>query len=327
MGDVILTSPALRAIKNAYPQVEITFMIQEAFRSLFHGHPLLHRLLTIRGSSWRQGLSLLAEVKRMRFDVVVIAIPDLGWNGWAYLSGIPYRLGYADEGGFFLTHPMMDDREITLRHETDAVCRLLHPLDIPIPQPRLPLDIVPPAHPRAMIAPFFATHGLMPSRYVVIHPGAFRAHVRWPAPKFTELIGALSHDPGLPIIVIGDQREQSLVTSIVAPWRSTGRVMAWIQPPLPLLLALLQEASLFIGNASGPLHAAAALGTPCVAIFGACHPLDSPARWAPSGDPHIILTPPEPYCGIHPADLPRADRYFDGLTAPQVIEAARKLLA
>jgi ADP-heptose:LPS heptosyltransferase len=122
-------------------------------------------------------------------------------------------------------------------------------------------------------------------RYVVMHPGAKRTTNQWPAVRFASVADEIIRRWGTPVILTGSASEASLVQHIAGLMREKATILCG-QINLPRMAALLERSFLYVGNDTGPMHIAAAVGTPIVSIFGA---RDFPERWYPAGAGHSVL--------------------------------------
>jgi ADP-heptose:LPS heptosyltransferase len=161
---------------------------------------------------------------------------------------------------------------------------------------------------------------------VVVHPGARLVTKCWPPESFAAVCDVIAQRFGGRVLVLRGHGEGPMVAALLAA--------AQIKPatveralPVPELAALLKEADLFLGNDSGPMHVAAAVGTPVVALFGP----QLPSRWGPMGEGHITLRPPD--CA--PCPFPAACRPPDfatmlcvrRITVDEVVDAVERQLA
>jgi ADP-heptose:LPS heptosyltransferase len=121
--------------------------------------------------------------------------------------------------------------------------------------------------------------------YIVMHVGAKRPTNRWPAERYVEVADAIASRLGLPLVLTGSPPELPLLESVASQTRNRLAILCG-QLSLSELPALLEGATLYVGNDTGPMHVAAAVGTPTVSIFSA---RDFPERWYPVGNNHIIF--------------------------------------
>lgn len=169
-------------------------------------------------------------------------------------------------------------------------------------------------------------HRLNPNGFIAVHAGASFKGRQWQPERFAEAIDEIVADSGLGIALVGGPDEREAAARIIA--RTAAPVVDLVGSlSLETLLAVLKQARLFLGNESGPMHMAAATGTPVVGLFGLTHP----SRWGPVGVPSIGLRPPMP-CDCVAKDLCRPKDPSKAccvwrLEVKPVVEAARELLA
>ena len=138
------------------------------------------------------------------------------------------------------------------------------------------------------IAEFLLEHGVKPEDFVVvIHPGSFEEYIRWSLSGFAEVGAKIMKRFEAKVVILGGPKEGMLVSKVAAmmpkkPIKATGFTLSQT-------VSLIKRAGLFVGNSTGPMHIAAALGVSVVAIFGNTHPLDSYKKWGPYGEGHSVV--------------------------------------
>ncbi len=292
IGDCIHALPVLEALKDRWPDAFVGWAIQGSGYALLRGHPKVDRFhLFLRGKN-KPSLStrlkdfraFRRELKAERYDVVL----DLqGLTKSAVvgrLSGAPRRIGFAPPQGreisrFFYTEQVSCPPGA--HHVVEKNLALLGPLGLATAGPRFSF----PSWEREskVVDTFLARHQLSPGEFTIVNPGTTWETKRWLEDKFAELASRLVKR--LPVVVPwGDSKEKAQAETIV------GRVGqgAILAPPttLPELGVLIARSRLFIGNDTGPMHLAAGLGIPTLAVFGATDPV----RNGPYGDLHRVVT-------------------------------------
>ena len=285
-GDAVLLTPALRALRGHFPGGELHLLVPEEIAPLFQHLPWLNRVWPMprrRGSAslWATW-PVIRALRRERFERSVdFASNDRG----AILSrliGARRRLGWDERGGFLGRKFCYTERGAPgskTQHESIRLAQLLTGWQIPSP-PSLETEIC--ADPSLADA---AKKILPAERAVVCHVASSQPKKEWPLAHWTTL-RRLAGEAGFRVVftTAPGEREQALMTELkkLAP-------DAAILPPvpeLPLFLAVLARAGVFIAGDTGPLHFAAGLGVPTISLFGP----SSPARWAPIGGRHRVLT-------------------------------------
>ena len=325
LGDFVMGTPALRAIRERYPRACIWMLTIPEVSPLAARCPYADevRTLDLRRSrsavAWALGpgrreiRQLIRELRAMRFDIAVnlyeVATRAGGLRMAAFLRAIApgFTVGRSS-GGRGIGFDLASDEE---GHEVGAqlsVVRLLGatPAD---DQPEVWVT----AEDRAACASLLKTHGISAGvRLVCLHVGSAQPEKRWPVDRFAA-VGRRLSEAGARVVVIGasDDRDQCTALCGAIP----GAVSLAGETPLPVLAALLQRAALLVTNDSGPMHMAAALGVPLVATFGPA----APDRFGPRGRGiRLVFTGTE---------RPEGSPWWEGVPADAVSEAALRLFA
>lgn len=270
LGDIIHSLPVLYALKKRYPSADIHWVIAKGFEGILEGHPLIRKLWVIDKDTWkrvRRVHSSVSEIRRLaaglrneRYDCVVDLQGLLRSAVIAKLTGSQLRIGFSDarEGAWiFYNRTVTGGKDI---HAVDRYLKIAAALGCDITDVRFPLP--PPKPPAEVPVP-----GLIPGMYVVMAPGARGAPKRWPAGRFGEVAAALP----LRTIVIGSRGDAALGREVEAA--SGGKALSIAgKTGLPALVEVIRQSSLMVCNDTGPMHIAAALGVPVVALFGPTNP-------------------------------------------------------
>jgi ADP-heptose:LPS heptosyltransferase len=307
MGDCLLLSSPVRALKEEFPAFRISVLVEPRFASCFDGNPDFDEIL-IAGGKFSTGAKLVAR----RFHAIVnlhggptsLAYACMTWGkrigvehyrgAWLYrgLAPAPPALAHTVEStmALFQWLGLRRGRAPALRYEA-------HPVEAGRIQQRL-----------------------KGRPYVVIHPAAIMATKRWEPRRFAE-VGRSLAARGFTIVVTSGPGEETFASQVAQEIEGTVILLGLT---IPELAELLRGARLFIGNDSGPMHLAAAVGTPAVAVWGSS---DS-RRWRPWGVEHRVVQNPfecNPCPGYRclVADSPLC---IESVTVEQVNAAASELL-
>lgn len=316
-GDAVLMTPALQALRGHFPQAEIHLLAPEEIAPLFQHLPWLTRVWAMprrRGrASLRETWPLLRALRREHFDRSVdFASNDRG----AILSrliGAKKRLGWDERAGFLGRRFCYTDRVAPgphPSHESARLAQLLSGWQIP-PPASLEAEI------RAGPALAGAAKKILPQeRAVICHVASSQPSREWPLPHWAEF-HRLATGAGWQAVFTTPrgERESALMAELkkLAP---EARVLPQIAE-LPLFLAVLARAKVFISGDTGPLHFAAGLGVPTISLFGP----SSPARWAPIGARHQVLTAGICACGASSA-VCTAPRHCLATIPPELVLTA-----
>lgn len=282
LGDVALLVPALAALRAARPAAHLTLIGSPAAGGWLVQSGLVDDLLPFTPPWTRRRLvdprdwgflgQFVGRLRARQFDLSLDFRGDSRTIILAFLGGIPARAAHvyrpdgllsAEEVAFLLTHPVFwSEPEWSSRHRWELNLQLLRHLGFAAAAPRPWLTLPPSAVERA--GRLLSEAGVTPP-FVVVHPGASVPEKRWPADRFAQLINALTAELGWPVVLTGTAQEASLAEEIGAacsppPAQIMGRT------DLFELGAVLQQAALLICGDTGPMHLAALVDTPTVAI-------------------------------------------------------------
>jgi lipopolysaccharide heptosyltransferase II len=298
IGDVVFTTPAIRAIRRRYPDARLTYIVEPGAQPVVEGNPHLNEVIVAPPSRGfervRDDWRLAQRLRRERFDIAVDfhGGPRSAWLTWA--SGARVRIGYRVAGRSWMYTRRVDrPRALRARHSVENQWDLLAPLGIDAPDrwhdpTEMPLN----SEAARAIEQQFRAAGLRAGhRLIVVHVSAGNPFRRWPRESFVELIARLvSADSRRRVLITSGPSDEAAARSIADGARervAASRQHAILECPelsLVELRACLPRASLFIGGDSGPLHIAGTTAVPIVGIFGPT----LPARSAPWRHPDAI---------------------------------------
>ncbi len=301
LGDMVLTTGALMDLRAHYRHARITLLAPAGALGLLEGHPAVDHLVPLAGR-------LPAELVG-RFDMAIDFTPDESLSGARLVAATraAWRAGFAAGGRqAFFTLP---------RHIVELNRDLLEALGVARRDSEPALPVSEPERARALAR--CAALGAAQPR-VLIHPGGHYESQRWPAERFAEVISRLTESLGAACLVASGPDEEELSRRIV---EATPDALPLGPLGVRELVALISVADLFLGNNSGPLHIAAALGVPSLSLAG---PTDL-RRFAPRG-PAARVTTRAVSCS--PCGRGRCWHHtcLVSIEAREVTEAARLLL-
>lgn len=273
IGDTIFCAPTIHALRQAYPRSRICALVHSTTADLMRTMSDVDEVMILPiGRDWRGPRALWRFLRRLRaarFDVSIdFSSPAYKWI--SLLTAIPTRTYMKfDRGWWFLPGRHHGWRRThASQHYYDCVRELgLRPWKTIPHTARLRLPAAARREGRRYLAAQGLAHGR--GRVLAIHPGGAMLDglKRWPAERFAEVADALSERWGARVVLVGGPDEKELVEA-VASHMTIPAIQAAGAVSLLATFALLAEADLFIGNDSGLLHAAAALGAPYVGIYG-----------------------------------------------------------
>lgn len=344
MGDVLMTTPAMQALKDSDPSRHLTLLTSSGAAALASHLPMIDTVLTwdapwVKGNGIgnRTGSSVMPMAQRLqaaRFDAAVIftvySQNPLPAALLCTMAGIPLRLAHCRENPYQLLSDWVPETEpqTQVRHETQRQLDLVATVGAAPADTRLRFRVQP--HDRRAVQRLLQRwqgEGEPPSavstRCVVMHPGATAESRRWPEARFAEVARTLAQQDGALVLLTGGVSEQALVDSVC---RAAGhpRVVG-IAGELTLgqMGALIEHADLLVSNNSGPVHLSAALGTPVVDLYALTNPQHTP--WQV---PHRTLYADVPCRYCYKSVCPQQHhRCLNDVEAAEVVAAARELLA
>lgn len=272
IGDAVMTTPAIGAVREYFPHTEITLLANPLVGELFSPHPWVDRVIAFDHAGRHKGirgrLRLAAELRRQGFDLAVILPNSFDSALVPWLAGIPVRLGKRSDGRSpLLTHGFTDTGDIPGRHELMYYLDLLGHFGI-TGQVTRPCLATTPAEDRAAAA-LLATHGIEAESFVLgINPGAtFGSAKRWYPERFAEVARRLAAEWGARVVIFGGPGETAIAAEIENHLEGACLNMAGTTT-VRELMALIKRCTFMVTNDSGPMHIAAAFGVPLTAIFG-----------------------------------------------------------
>ena len=283
---MVLLTPALRALKHAYPESNVTLLLRPRVADLMETHPYVDTCIvdTKNRGRYRSLTQLVGSIREATFDVAVVLHPTSFRNALLpFLARVPVRVGTNVSGrGLLLTESC---RETTNVHEVHRYLRVLALLNI-----NTAPDFLEFWHTdtdREMIQDRLHTEGVSTTdRLVALNVGTTWQTKRWDMANFAEVIQQIDClVPEVRIVLTGSSAEQTLATDLPAALPAINLIG---RTSILQLGALLERCEVCVTCDSGPMHIAAAVGTPTIALFG---PTD-PARHKPYGAGHIILEKP-----------------------------------
>ncbi|OGD78944.1 MAG: hypothetical protein A2Y64_02135 [Candidatus Coatesbacteria bacterium RBG_13_66_14] len=284
LGDALVTLPAAAALRSHFSEAEVAVLAGERGGWAFARAGF--QVLPDPGG-FHETLRLLRDY---RPRVVLVASPGGRIPLAAWTARVPVRIGYARRlWGFAYNRPLFLSRRRSGAHEAALTLALLRPLGIRVSR-IAPPRLEPAPGPVVEIKDLLINKGIK-GAYVVLHPGSGGSAAEWPTRHYRELAGMLI-ERGYGVVISGGERERIVAEGVIAVLNGPCANLAG-QTDLELLAALIAGAALFVSTGTGPMHLAAALGVPQVALFNR-KPAISPARWRPLNPRARILTPPAP---------------------------------
>jgi heptosyltransferase-3 len=321
-GDVLLSTPVLTALKEAWPEARVTYLVPRGTEDMVVDHPRLDGLLVAdrTGQSWGQAWRFIRDLRTRRFEVVLeLSGGDRG-AFYTFLSGARERLGFERAGKsawqrLFFTR-LLPRPPLNL-HLVEANLEILRGLGLEPQNPRLQFFWNQAAE--ARVQELLASRGLTAGGFVVIHPGAGWLFKCWTPEGYAGVLDAIQGRWGLPVVLTASRAplEAELVAAILAR-AGTGPINLAGLLTLKELGALIAKARFFFGVDSAPMHLAAAVNTPAVALFGP----SGDFNWGPWGQGHLVIKKDWDCvpCGRDGCDGSKISRCLTELSPAEVLE-------
>jgi lipopolysaccharide heptosyltransferase II len=293
LGDLLLTTPAIKAVRNAYPDAHIAMIVRPYAEEVLRDSPYIDEIILYdkykkHKSVWAT-MGFALKIRKRGFDRAIIFHPTNRMHIISYIADIPRRIGYDNKMGFLLTDRIKNTKHLGLRHERDYALDILKALGITSDEKKLfmPMGSNDILHAEEVIS----YNGIKKNeKFIVIHPGASCASKIWPSERFAKLADMLIERHHVKIVIAGGIGEKDIFCAdAMRRFMHNEAVSIAGKLNLRTLAALIKRSILFISNDSGPVHIAVAVGAPVIDIFGRAQPGLSPLRWGPLGANDIVM--------------------------------------
>lgn len=277
IGDAVMATPALRALRQRFPEAEFVAVLRPYVAPVLEGLDLVDRQLWHhpRGRDRRQrGVGFLRALRRERIDLAVLFPNSLrsAWLAWA--GGARRRAGIDRDGrGWLLSDPVPASAPKVPVSALDEYLRIAQALGCP--QPATQMELATTATDERMFEDLREVSPLQlsPGRYICLNPGgAYGSAKHWPNEHFAELARALVANTGREVLVLCGPAERAQARAIVEQAASPlVDGLADRAVSLGLTKAIVRHSRLLITTDSGPRHFAAPFDVPVVTLFGPTH--------------------------------------------------------
>jgi heptosyltransferase-2 len=266
IGDAVMTTPALGAIRSAFPRAEIILAANPIVAELMSPHPFCDRVIVFDKKGPHRGIRGLfrfsASLAEEGFDLAILLQNAIEAAIIARLAGIKNRAGYRTDGrGLLLTHSVSVNGETLRLHHVRYYLNMLNKLGLEVPEPELRLFCTEEEVNRAR-------NSLEGGRWAAVNPGAaYGSAKRWYPERFAAVADALASGYGFRTLLIGGPGEVPIGMEIESAM-SSRPVNLIGKTSVREMMAYLSLMDMVITNDSGPMHVAAAFDRPIVALFG-----------------------------------------------------------
>lgn len=321
VGDAVLAIPALKAIRERFPAAEITLLVRPWVAGLFSAAPYVDKVWSEnKPTTLKSWVSIMRDIRGQRFDTALLLPNSFESALMMFLGGVRQRIGYATDGRrWMLTDPVT--RASERRHQIHYYLDLAKALSAVTDRPSISIEAT--SSERQSARELLATERISEkTAFLVLNPGAaYGSAKRWHQERFANVADNLARELDLQVAIIGSGAERPIADQIRAGMKSQTAVLNG-KTSLETLIGVLAESSLMITNDSGPMHIAAALGIPTVAIFGPTDEINT----GPFGPrtrvvKHAVECSP---CLLR--DCPIDHRCMNAVTVDEVCRAAKELV-
>jgi heptosyltransferase-2 len=293
VGDLVMATPAMRALRDQYPDAEIVGILRPQVADVLSGLQLVDRQLhhDPKGTqSSRRGLKFVQTLRAEQFDVAVL-FPNSFRSGWlAWISGAKRRIGFARNGrGWMLTDALKSSARSIPHPALDEYLKLVAPLGCDAPSREMELETIP--HDEFRLDRFWWKQTSLNEQYgsgqnyiCLNSGGAFGAAKHWPTESFAQLAKQIATDLERRVLVLCGPAERDIAKKIVELADHPAVVsLAEENLSLGLTKAAVRRADLLVTTDSGPRHFAQPFQVPVITLFGPTH-----QAWSETNNPQAI---------------------------------------
>jgi heptosyltransferase-2 len=272
IGDAVMTTPAVRAIRRNYPDAHIAMVVKPWVAPVFahspHVDEIIEYAVTDRHKGWLGPIRLAKDLRRFTFDAAFLLQNAIEAALIAFMAGIPQRIGFdTDARRLLLTLAVPCTPAIKSIHQTGYYLKMLEGAGLTAGSQTLELCL---GHDdRRQAEKILAAHGLGPDRRIIgLNPSAtFGPAKQWFPQRYAALGDRLNQTVDAAIVIFGGPSDRDLGQQIIRTMRVPAIDLSG-RTRLGEAMALIDRCDVFVTNDSGLMHVAAALDTPLVAIFG-----------------------------------------------------------
>jgi heptosyltransferase-3 len=295
IGDVILTTPTIKILKQEFPASKIYFLTRRYVELLLKHNNLLEKTLLYEPDNLHKGIighiRLAKDLKSYQFDLAFLFYPRSLLAFSLFWAGIPIRVGIGYRWySLFFNQRVYEHRKHGKRHELEYNISLMQNFITRIPEPAeitfdysFNTELI-------KIQQKEKNKQILNDHYIIVHPGSGGSAPVLPPNKFVDIIKYLLNNTSLDILLIGNKQEKDLIDTIykqIKHKRVRPIIGSW---DLETYMAMIAGCQLFIGNSTGPLHIARAFNIPLIGFYCPAIPC-SPKRWGPYNKLDSVIMP------------------------------------
>jgi heptosyltransferase III len=322
IGDVILTLPTIETLKLNFPNARVAMLLNSYTACLVEG--IADVLIYNKEISPKPFFLMLAELRRARFDAVVVAFPRFRIALLLWLAGIQVRVGTGYRWySFLFNRKIFEHRKTVEKHEAEYNLSLLKGLGC-TGSLKPEVKILISEQERKTASQIRLSLGISDAdSLVLLHPGSGGSARDWKLQNFAQLATELT-TCGCCVVITGGKAETELVQSVA---RNAGEGVKSLVSNLSLkeFAAFIQTAKLFVANSTGPLHIAAVVGTPVIGFYPPVRVM-SPKRWGPLTEKKVLFVPDPAQCSRCKGGECQGNECMEQIKVQKVVEAAVGLM-
>lgn len=320
IGDCLLTTPLLRALKRRFPRAKLEVSIPASNEDLLATNPHVDRIVPRpKLSSWAAKFRFALDIRAEEYDLIISLQEKSLFYAWATYYATLFNRNRPVTVG--LDHPKT---RTWYQHKVPVLAdqhEVYKYLDIAAllgcPKERNPvLELVPPPLAQERIEDLLASRGVHPDeRFIGVNPGGTQIEKRWPVERYAAVGDQLHERFGLPVLVFGGREDHDRASQIADRMKTHRPVIAAGRASLGETAALLERCQLLVTGDTGPMHMAVALAVPVVALFG---PTD-PRKYRPFTTLSAVLRHAEPCdeCRVRRTEQRSRKRVSDDARSPE----------
>lgn len=324
---MVLSTPLIESMRNAYPSAHIAVMVQPYVQDVVQKNPYLNEVIIYNKkhieNSWAGFFRFAAEIRKKKFDLVLVLHPTNIVHCLSLLAGISRRIGYDRKMSFLLTDRIKHTKHLGQKHEMEYVLDFVRHLQIaPVHRgPHVPLNPVSEQWADAL----FQKQGISSAdKVLALHPGTSCSSKMWPAERFARAADELVKARGFKVVVLGGPDEKEITQKVVQYMISPAIELAGISVSQDM--SVLKRCHLLITTDCGIMHIGAALGIPLVVIFGRKQAGISPVRFGPVNTKNRVLHKDVGCTTCLAHDCLRGFACLYAVTVPEVVDASLALI-
>jgi len=291
IGDVVLSLPLARIIKQHYPNAKVTFLVRAYTKALVENNHFIDEVIILKEESSKILITKNVEqLKQKNFDTAIVVYPTFKIALIIFLSGIKYRVGSGYRlYSFLFNRKVYEHRKDAVKHELEYNLSLLSQLGINHigGTNNVSFDLDVNKSSLNKVESLLSSLGINnEEKFVIVHPGSGGSAVDLPLEKFVELVKMLT-DKKIKVVLTGSENEKEICNKLVLnelTFNLAGRLN------LEELIALISKSSLLVANSTGPIHIAAALGKYTFGFYPKVK-VCSAKRWGPYTEKKFIYEP------------------------------------